>query len=220
MKREHTEPNPCTEADCLLPGGWVYERDHKHWRPANPDDQKHRRCWAHGPGKVRPEIARRSKRTQPNARIQVAAAILLAEARETTTALEWIHEELSVLGFPATSDASGVSSGGLSDRTEADATRAHQLTAWREECRDAIGEVERVVLDLRKWRQRVTGKPTAADEPLCSDRQKGRGGVLEWGDATCTELGTEDGLCAACYQAERRWRKRAGMTDRKAESAA
>ena len=39
-----------------------------------------------------------------------------------------------------------------------------------------IGEVESAVLNLRKLRQRITGKPTAEDEPLCRDKQKGREG--------------------------------------------
>lgn len=229
LTRERTEKHPCREPDCLLPGAWVFERDRKAWRPANPDDDKHRKCWAHGPGKERPEVVRRPKRSQPNARIQVSAAILLAEAREATTALEWIYDELSVLGFPSTSGTGGSSitaDGEPMSRSEAEAIRVYQLTQWREEYRDRIGEVERVVLNLRKLRQRITGRPTAEDEPLCRDKQKGREGYDVprsdggWADATCTELPTADGLCSKCYQAERRWRQRAGLVDRKADTAA
>ena len=228
MTREHVEPNPCQETDCLLPGGWVFERDRKLWRPANPDDVKHRKCWAHGPGKERPDVIRRSKRAQPNARIQISAAILLAEAREATKALEWIHDELSVLGFPGTTGTGGTPTDedGPGSRAEAEAIRVYQLTAWREDYRDRIGEVESAVLNLRKLRQRITGKPTAEDEPLCRDKQKGREGYDVpradggWADATCTELPTIDGLCPKCYQAERRWRRAAGLLDRKADTAA
>jgi hypothetical protein len=56
--------------------------------------------------------------------------------------------------------------------------------------------------------------PTERDangEALCCDKQRGRDGVLEWGDPLCADLPALHGLCSRCLKRETRWRSQHGL---------
>jgi hypothetical protein len=105
--------------------------------------------------------------------------------------------------------------------TERDAIRASQLTASREDLRDLINTIEAHSHALVRFVHHHLGipQPNADGEALCCDKQRGRDGVLDWGDPLCADLPVSRGLCARCYQREREWRKGHGMPDR-SEAAA
>ena len=86
--RDQDNPHRCThierrrdgtEVECNETGGWTLDKAAKTWRPSKPSD-KSRRCWAHGPGSDTKPHGPRTKRVQPNAKVQRAAALLLGVA--------------------------------------------------------------------------------------------------------------------------------------------
>jgi hypothetical protein len=93
MTRDVDNPKRCTHThrqrngttiECSDVGHWTLDKANKTWRPAAPGD-KSRRCWTHGPGSETKPIGKGGRRrTQPNARIQLAAGILLDLAPEFT----------------------------------------------------------------------------------------------------------------------------------------
>lgn len=210
---------------CADSGHWTLDKKARTWRAARPAD-KARRCWAHGPGTVQPAPGRnRRGNLRPNARTQRAALHLLAVGQEITNALIATDDELSMLGFPSTSSGTG---GSAVDPVGGDATRIAELTAWREELRDAIAgasdavsHLTRIVARQRKlppalvtWRDQ-TGIHTAGTQglPLCCDALHDRDGSIDWGDPTCTEIPARRGLCARCAERERVWRRDNGLAE-------
>ena len=155
-------------------------------------------------------------RIQPNDRTQRAAAKLLGIGPEITAVVVVIREELSTLGFAGSSGDGGMSGAGVSSPVERDAVRVHQLTAGREDLRDAITDISERIDALVRLVKHLSGQPMPGTdgEVLCCDRQMRREGVFEWGDPTCTDLGVAGGLCFRCYQAERRYRAALGLPDR------
>ena len=156
-------------------------------------------------------------RIQPNDRTQRTAAKLLGIGPEITAVIVVIRDELSTLGFAGSSGDGGMSGSGISSPVERDAVRVHQLTAGREDLRDAITDISERVDALVRLVKHLSGQPLpgADGEVLCCDRQMGReGSTFGWGDPTCTDLGVAGGLCYRCYQAERRWRAAHGLPDR------
>lgn len=196
-----------TEVECSDVGTWVLDKDAKTWRPAKPTD-KARRCWAHGPGaEAKPHGKGGRRKTQPNARINRAAGVLEQLAPEATKALEEIADELSLLGFPSASNRGSSYVEDTPDPVGDDAARIAQVTGYREDLRDWIDDMcDRVNAGVLLI-ARIRNVRHAHGVKLCSENQQGRKGSIEWGDAACTELPTQDGLCARCYQAERRWRR-------------
>src|SRR5205809_952681 len=90
--------------ECSSPGGWTLDKTERTWRPAQPTD-KARRCWAHGPGEETKPYGRGGRRkTQPNAKLQRIAGLVLGSSLEVTKALMEINDELSMLGFPSSSN--------------------------------------------------------------------------------------------------------------------
>lgn len=179
-------------------------------------------------------------RSRPNDRTQRAAAKLIGIAPDITRAVELLREELDSLGFPRRGGGTGkIRGGGLTlavehtdngekeidhvpcttvEKTVIDGSHRAGL---REDLRDQITAVEDQVTALVRLTRHILGEPlpNAEGEPLCADKQRGREGVIEWGDPTCTELPIQGGLCFRCYQRERRWRTNVGLPDR-AEPAA
>lgn len=192
---------------CDAPGGWVRDDDHKTWRPAKPGERK-RRCWLHGPATVTKPIGHgRRRNDKPNERMQRYAALVLGLAPEVTKALRDVDDELSLLGFPSSGGGSTPGTGDDDGPVARDAVRITELTAWREDLRDWIGDLEgRISFGMHIIRQIRRLPPAAMGAKLCAENQQGRQGSIEWGDATCTELPTKKGLCAGCYHRERRWR--------------
>lgn len=192
-------------------GGWVHDTDRKTWRPARPGDKK-RRCWLHGPGSTTKTIGRNRRDDKPNERMQRYAALVLGLAPEVTKALRDVNDELSLLGFPSAGGGSSSSTGDDDGPVARDAIRIHELTAWREDLRDWIGDLEgRISVGIHILGQ-VRKAAAAAQAKLCADGQQDRQGSTEWGDAGCTELPTKAGLCVGCYHRERRWRKDNGLS--------
>lgn len=214
MTRPDHNPKRCTHitrqrdgtiVECFAPGGWTLDKAAKTWRPSKPGD-KARRCWAHGPGsEAKPHGRGGRRKTQPNARLQRVAGLIDGASREATLALTEIADELSMLGYPGAS-SQGVREPSDEGPVSRDALRIVELTAWREDIRDAIDDMEARANALVRLLARVRGVNYAHGVKLCSENQQGRDGSIEWGDPTCTELPTKNGLCPACYQAERRYR--------------
>lgn len=212
-------PGSADKLRCGDKGAWTLDKKAKTWRASNPSDRS-RKCWAHGPGSIQHAYGPRSRKTKPNARTQRVAVRLLAVGTEITRALEAVNDELSMLGFPGTSSTGG-GTGNL-DPMGDDATRISDLSAWKEDLRDAITAVDdaaahviRLVARHRRlppaivtWRD-SNGTHVSGTQgiKLCCDALHDRDGSIEWGDPTCTEIPTRSGLCAACFERERRWRK-------------
>lgn len=194
-----------TEVECSDQGGWTLDKQRKTWRASQPRDRS-RRCWAHGPGTETHPHGPRGRTIKPNARVQRAAGLLLGLSPDVTRALVDATDELSMLGFPSSSNRGTNFLATDADPVGGDAARIHELTAWREDLRDAIvaleAKVDHLVGVVRQQRQ----VRWAHGVQLCADSQQGHAGSIEWGDPTCTELPTKGGLCASCYQRERRWR--------------
>lgn len=204
-----------TTIECNDLGGWVHDEERKTWRPARPGERK-RRCWLHGPGSVTKPVGRNRKIDKPNERMQRYAALVLGMAPEVTKALREVHEELSMLGFPSAGGSSGGNSSGDTDGPVArDAIRIADLTAWREDLRDWIGDLEdRIAVGMHIIRQIRKIPPAALGAKLCKDVQQNRQGSTEWGDPECTTL--PDGAdnerpCKACRERERAWRQANGL---------
>lgn len=160
------------------------------------------------------------RKPKPNDRIQRTAAKLLGIANEVTDVVETMRDELASLGFAGGSSGEGRGSG-TSAPVERDAVRIHELTANREDLRDLITDVSERADALVRFVKHLSGTPLpgADGEALCSDKQMGREGAIDWGDATCTELPLQGGLCFRCYQRERRWRRARGLEDRSEPAA-
>lgn len=193
------------EIECNDVGTWVRDNEARTWRPARPSDKK-RRCWLHGPGSDTRAVGGNRKNIQPNAQLQRYAALVLGLALEASKAQHDIADELSLLGFPSTSRG-GTTTGDDDGPVARDAVRIHELTAWREDLRDWINDLgPRIDVGVHIIKQIRRLPPAAMGAKLCAENQQGRQGSIEWGDATCTELPTKNGLCVACYHRERRWR--------------
>lgn len=170
----------------------------------------------------------RERRTEPNERVMRVASSLLDVATNVTVSLERCHEELSTIGRTGGGSGekvSGSSSGRSS--TERDAELIHELTAWREDMRDAIRDLEHAATAVRHLSQRhlPAVAPAEAGNALCMDARHGREGFEEWGiypenpnpelrRNPCRELTVRDGLCGNCLQRERRWREKMGLPRR------
>jgi hypothetical protein len=172
-------------------------------------------------------------RSRPNDRTQRAAARLIAVAPDITRAVELLREELDAIGFPRRGGDSGKVRGGTltiavkhndngeeeTDHVPCTTVEKTVIDGWhraglREDLRDLITAVEDQVTALVRLTRHILGEPlpNAEGEALCADKQRGRDGVIEWGDATCTELPlASHGLCFRCYQRERRWRADRGL---------
>jgi hypothetical protein len=155
------------------------------------------------------------RRNQPNDRTQRTAARLLAIAPRITELVEHHRDELSTLGFPGSSGDPKVRGGkAVLTPTERDAIRASQLTASREDLRDLINTIEAHSHALVRFVHYHLGipQPNADGEALCCDKQRGRDGVLDWGDPLCNDLPLErHGLCPRCLKRESRWRANHGL---------
>lgn len=201
-----------TEVECSSPGGWTLDKTERTWRPAQPAD-KARRCWAHGPGEEHKPYGRGGRRkVQPNAKLQRIAGLVLGSSLEVTKALMEISDELSMLGFPSSSNRGvTVQVDEDGDPVGGDVVRSHELAVWREDLRDAINDLGNRTDTLVRLLHRIRGVRYAHGVRLCAENQQGRQGSIEWGEPTCTELPTKANLCATCYQAERRWRLEHGV---------
>ena len=193
-----------SKVECSDVGMWTLDKGAKTWRPVLPTDRS-RRCWAHGPGAEAKPHGARYRRVMPNARLNRVAGILEQMAPETTKALEEIVGELGQLGFPS-SGHGGSSYLDAPDPVAGDAIRIAELTGWREDLRDLIGAIEDHTNALVLLVARIRRVKHAHGVRLCNENQQGREGSIEWGDPTCSELPTQNGLCYSCYQRERRWR--------------
>jgi hypothetical protein len=172
------------------------------------------------------------RRNQPNDRTQRTAARLLAIAPRITELVEHYHQELGALGYPASSSREKVRGGQRTiavkhwdngeeetdhvpvTSVEVDGIRASQLTASREDLRDLINTIEAHSHALVRFVHYHLGipQPNADGEALCCDRQRGRDGVLDWGDPLCNDLPLErHGLCPRCLKRESRWRANHGL---------
>lgn len=210
----HDNPGRCThidrkrdgtEVECSDHGTWTLDRKAKTWRPCMPKDRS-RRCWAHGPGSEVKPIGSIRRKVKPNARLQRSAGLLLGVSVEVTRALEEANEELSVLGFPGSSSKGTNYLATDADPVAGDAVRIGELTAWREDMRDAIDDIGNRVDALIRLVRVVRNVRWAHGVKLCAESQQGHIGSIVWGDPTCTELPVKGDLCQNCYQRERRWR--------------
>lgn len=204
-----------TTVECSDAGTWTYDAKAKTWRPSVPSDRS-RRCWAHGPGdaaKAKPVGRGGRRKVQPNARLQRIAGLVLGTSLEVTKALMEVHDELSMLGYPSSSSRGANFLATDSDPVGGDASRIAELTAWREDLRDAITDLGDRVDALIRLVKRMRNVDWAHGVKLCAENQQGREGSIEWGDPTCTALPVARGLCAADYQRERRWRRDNGYDD-------
>jgi hypothetical protein len=227
MTRDVDNPKRCTHThrqrngttiECSDVGHWTLDKANKTWRPAAPGD-KSRRCWTHGPGSETKPIGKGGRRrTQPNARIQLAAGILLDLAPEFTKAIQDIHDELSVLGFPSSTNR-GTSYIDAPDPAGNDAVRITDLTSSREDLRDWLTDLQNRINAGVLLIARIRKINYAHGAKLCCENQQGRQGSIEWGDPTCTELPVQNGLCPRCYQNERRWRQQHEMPAREEPAA-
>lgn len=211
----------CTQAatvrgatvECSDVGTWVLDKKLRTWRPALPTERA-RRCWAHGPGSEVKLAGRGGRRkSQPNARLQRMGGLILDIAPEVTKALEEINAELAVVGFPGSSSGGGasVTTDRNTEATSSAAVRIAELTAWREDLRGAIDDLPQRIDAIIHIVGMVRKVRHAHGVKLCAENQQSRIGSIIWGDPTCTELPTKNGLCSACYQAERRYRAENGL---------
>jgi hypothetical protein len=179
------------------------------------------------------------RRNQPNDRTQRTAARLLAIAPRVTELVEHQRDALGALGFPGSSSGPKVRGGQRTmpvkhndngeeetdhvpvTSVEMAAIKVAHLTSEREDLRDLINTLEAHSHALVRFVHFHLGipQPSADGEALCCDKQRGRDGVLDWGDPLCADLPVSRGLCARCYQREREWRKGHGLADR-SEAAA
>lgn len=162
-------------------------------------------------------------RTRTDVALEAAGILLGNLAARLPVAIATLRRELDIVdGYPATTLGDGMS------RSTADLTSVERAAdaRWRmsgnlDDLRDMATTIVELVNTMNTMTDRALGtRAPAADVARCRDAQSGRGGVLEWGDATCEELPAKSGVCSACYQRERRWRIANGLAERDTAPAA
>ena len=169
----------------------------------------------------------RSRKMQPNDRVQRSAATLLDLGVPVTVAVGRLFEQLDAIGYPSTSrqgpqtlQVFDIANPDL-DTTGDGALRASDALALKEDLRDAITDIEKQIDALARLVVKITNEPLPGLDgvALCSDGQHGREGVAEWGDPACMAIPAKSGLCTRDYQRERQWRVAADLADRSEPAA-
>ena len=169
----------------------------------------------------------RSRKMQPNDRVQRSAATLLDLGVPVTVAVGRLFEQLDAIGYPSTSrqgpqtlQVFDIANPDL-DTTGDGALRASDALALKEDLRDAITDIEKQIDALARLVVKITNDPLPGLDgvALCSDNQHGREGVAEWGDPACMAIPVRSGLCSTEYQSERRWRAAVDLDDRSEPAA-
>lgn len=165
----------------------------------------------------------RTRKLQPNDRVQRSAATLLATATPTTKAVDHLREQLDAIGYPSTARQGPQKVGTAYDAANPDldttgdsALHALELSRLRTELAAAILDIEKRINALARLVTRITNDPLPGIDgvALCSDNQHGREGAAEWGDPACMEIPAKSGLCTREYQRERKWRATVNLDDR------
>lgn len=162
-------------------------------------------------------------RTRTDVRLEAAGLLLGNLAARLPAAIAVLRRELDVVdGYPAKTMGDGTSPG-HNDLTSVEraADARWQMSGALDDLRELTTSVIELVNTLNTLTNRALGtRAPAAEVARCRDHQRGREGVLDWGDATCEELPAKGKLCSACYHRERRWRIANGLTERDTVPAA
>lgn len=131
------------------------------------------------------------------------------------------HERSLAKDGPNVGESAGRSNNTTST-TERNASEVHRLGLMIDDLRDALAGAEIAVNHLEQMandairtrafqRPPRPGQPVDSDigpqQPICRDNQKGREGLIEWGDATCLYSAVKAGLCRKHYMAWYRYRQ-------------
>ena len=157
--------------------------------------------------------ARNTSRTAPDRPTQQLAMWLDIMAGEVATARHILTER----HHHATN---GTSNTGNSERvhtcrgTSTTETRALAALYVDEQLTELVDRIDGIRIAIRSTRHWINTEllrghdmPAEPDGPAQCD-QRGKAGVIEWGDPTCTWPADKAGLCGAHYQAWRRYRAR------------
>ena len=126
----------------------------------------------------------RSRKMQPNDRVQRSAATLLDLGVPVTVAVGRLFEQLDAIGYPSTSrqgpqtlQVFDIANPDL-DTTGDGALRASDALALKEDLRDAITDIEKQIDALARLVVKITNEPLPGLDgvALCSDGQHGREG--------------------------------------------
>jgi hypothetical protein len=87
------------------------------------------------------------------------------------------------------------------------------LQRWHADIHQAITTAAALIHEATSNTRRLLGERMPIADRCTGGL--GREGHIEWGDPTCTRVPErEGGLCSACWQRERRWRDKTGLTAR------
>jgi hypothetical protein len=168
---------------------------------------------------------------------------LQAQADRLPNVIRHMAHELVILGYPTTGSDREKVTGSSSTiavehtdngrpeidhvpvtPTERAMLTRYELTAYRDDIRDAINDlVARVdaisrLLDKaerirvpKAERDELERERRANGQTVCCDMQHGKHGVERWGDALCTRPSVKGGLCQAHYRAWHRARVADGV---------
>tara|TARA_R110000868_G_scaffold76341_1_gene219606 strand:- start:727 stop:1317 length:591 start_codon:yes stop_codon:yes gene_type:complete len=170
----------------------------------------------------------RSRKMQPNDRVQRSAATLLDLGVPVTAAVHHLREQLDAIGYPSTARSGPAKLHDLPDPANPDADttgdsalHAYEAGKMKEDLRDAITDIEKRINALARLVVKITNEPLPGLDgvALCSDRQHGREGVEAWGDPACSALPVRSGMCWPCYQRERKYRAANDLADRSEPAA-
>lgn len=156
-------------------------------------------------------------RTRTDVRIEAAGLLLANLAERLPAAVAVLRRELDVVdGYPAATMGDGTSPGHAElTSVERAADVRWMMSGNLDDLRHTADTVIELVNTLATLTNKALGtRAPAADVARCRDNQRGREGVIEWGDATCEDLPAKGKLCSACYHRERRWRIGNGLTER------
>jgi len=128
-------------------------------------------------------------------------------------ALEYVREQITYCdGFASQPEDVRVSTSRSTSPTERAAAMRYALTCHREDVRDVVTELHKIMtrLDVKVRKSYSLNGPaeptTAITVALCRDGLAGKDGSLEWGDPTCMMPAVKGGCCQAHYKRWYRWR--------------
>ena len=160
-------------------------------------------------------------RTVIDIQLDAAVGLLQNYARTLPVALAHVDRELYVLdGWPASTMADGMPRGESAlNAVERAAEARLRLSATRTTLIDDRDAILALIASALHVCRDAAGMRAPVEAKRCGEEQQRRQDSGLWGDEGCQELPNKAGLCSAHYQAERRYRLKAGLAPRECEVA-
>lgn len=160
-------------------------------------------------------------RTPLDIQLDAAVGLLQNYARTLPVALAHLDRELYILdGWPGSTMSDGMPRGASPlTAVERHAEARLRLSATRSTLIDDRDAILALIASALHVCRDAAGMRAPVEVKRCGEEQKQRQDAAVWGDLSCAEIPAKAALCSAHYQAERRYRLKAGMMPRDYEVA-